>query len=177
MMSSELLLAGRFRRLVATLVDAVLVPALALLLLTITDVMEDANDYANVGLMMLWVFLLAVVAYVILNGYTLWRRGQTLGKWVMGIAIVPASSLLYDSAKNDGDEHQRAYVPAPFVPAPFVPAPLWKLIFIRALFFPLLFMAVVPWVALLPVLDQALIFGKRRRCLHDLVAGTVVVRV
>tara|TARA_B110000977_G_scaffold91037_1_gene120846 strand:+ start:1574 stop:2092 length:519 start_codon:yes stop_codon:yes gene_type:complete len=172
MMSSELLLAGRFRRLVATLVDAVLVPALALLLLTITDVMEDADDYANVGLMMLWVFLLAVVAYVILNGYTLWRRGQTLGKWVMGIAIVPASSLLYDSAKNDGDAHQRAYVPAPFVPAP-----LWKLIFIRALFFPLLFMAVVPWVALLPVLDQALIFGKRRRCLHDLVAGTVVVRV
>ena len=177
MMSSELLLAGRFRRLVATLVDAVLVPALALLLLTITDVMEDADDYANVGLMMLWVFLLAVVAYLILNGYTLWRRGQTLGKWVMGIAIVPASSLLYDSAKNDGDAHQRAYVPAPFVPAPFVPAPLWKLIFIRALFFPLLFMAVVPWVALLPVLDQALIFGKRRRCLHDLVAGTVVVRV
>ncbi len=172
MMSSELLLAGRFRRLVATLVDAVLVPALALLLLTITDVMEDADDYANVGLMMLWVFLLAVVAYLILNGYTLWRRGQTLGKWVMGIAIVPASSLLYDSAKNDGDAHQRAYVPAPFVPAP-----LWKLIFIRALFFPLLFMAVVPWVALLPVLDQALIFGKRRRCLHDLVAGTVVVRV
>ena len=172
MMSSELLLAGRFRRLVATLVDAVLVPALALLLLTITDVMEDADDYANVGLMMLRVFLLAVVAYLILNGYTLWRRGQTLGKWVMGIAIVPASSLLYDSAKNDGDEHQRAYVPAPFVPAP-----LWKLIFIRALFFPLLFMAVVPWVALLPVLDQALIFGKRRRCLHDLVAGTVVVRV
>ena len=50
MMSSELLLAGRFRRLVATLVDAVLVPALALLLLTITDVMEDADDYANVGL-------------------------------------------------------------------------------------------------------------------------------
>lgn len=172
MMSSELLLAGRFRRLVATLVDAVLVPALALLLLTITDVMEDADDYANAGLMMLWVFLLAVVAYLILNGYTLWRRGQTLGKWVMGIAIVPASSLLYDSAKNDGDAHQRAYVPAPFVPAP-----LWKLIFIRALFFPLLFMAVVPWVALLPVLDQALIFGKRRRCLHDLVAGTVVVRV
>ena len=172
MMSSELLLAGRFRRLVATLVDAVLVPALALLLLTITDVMEDADDYANAGLMMLWVFLLAVVAYLILNGYTLWRRGQTLGKWVMGIAIVPASSLLYDSAKNDGDEHPRAYVPAPFVPAP-----LWKLIFIRALFFPLLFMAVVPWVALLPVLDQALIFGKRRRCLHDLVAGTVVVRV
>ncbi len=112
-----------------------------------------------------------------MNGWASWGGGRRVGKGVMGIDSVPASSVLYDSAKNDGDAHQRAYVPAPFVPAPFVPAPLWKLIFIRALFFPLLFMAVVPWVALLPVLDQALIFGKRRRCLHDLVAGTVVVRV
>jgi len=54
---------------------------------------------------------------------------------------------------------------------------LWKLICVRALFFPVLFLAVVPSLTLLPVLDQALIFGKRRRCLHDLVAGTIVVRV
>ena len=42
-MSSELPLAGRFRRLVATLVDAILVPSLSLVLLMITDVMEDAG--------------------------------------------------------------------------------------------------------------------------------------
>lgn len=166
-MSSDLPLAGRFRRLVATLIDLILVPALSLVLLMTTDVMEDAEDYANVGLMMLWVFLLAVAAYLILNGYTLWRRGQTLGKWATGIAIVPASSHIPKGVISDGDEGKSAYLPAP----------LWKLIFIRALFFPVLFFLVVPWLALLPVLDQALIFGKRRRCLHDLVAGTVVVRV
>ena len=85
----------------------------------------------------------------------------------MGIAIVPASSHIPDGVVRGGSEGKSAYVPAPF----------WKLIFIRALFFPILFFSVVPWLALLPVLDQVLIFGKRRRCLHDLVAGTVVVRV
>ncbi len=166
-MSSELPLAGRFRRLVATLVDAILVPSLSLVLLMITDVMEDAEDYVNVDLMLLWIFLLAIAAYIILNGYTLWHQGQTLGKWLMGIAIVPASSHIPDGVVRGGSEGKSAYVPAPF----------WKLIFIRALFFPILFFSVVPWLALLPVLDQVLIFGKRRRCLHDLVAGTVVVRV
>ena len=156
-MNSKLPLAGRFRRLVATLVDAILVPALSFVLVMITDVMEDAEDYANVDLMILWIFLLAVVAYLILNGYTLWRRGQTLGKWVMGIAIVPASSRVPEGVMCGGDESKSAYV--------------------RALFFPVLFLALVPSLTLLPVLDQALIFGKRRRCLHDLVAGTIVVRV
>ena len=166
-MNSKLPLAGRFRRLVATLVDAILVPALSFVLVMITDVMEDAEDYANVDLMILWIFLLAVVAYLILNGYTLWRRGQTLGKWVMGIAIVPASSRVPEGVMCGGDESKSAYVPAP----------LWKLICVRALFFPVLFLALGPSLTLLPVLDQALIFGKRRRCLHDLVAGTIVVRV
>ena len=166
-MNSELPLAGRFRRLVATLVDAILVPALSFVLVMITDVMEDAEDYANADLMILWIFLLAVVAYLILNGYTLWHRGQTLGKWIMNIAIVSASSHIREAVMRGGDESKSTYVPAP----------LWKLICIRALFFPVLFLALVPSLTLLPVLDQALIFGKRRRCLHDLVAGTIVVRV
>jgi hypothetical protein len=85
----------------------------------------------------------------------------------MGIAIVPASSHIPEGVMKGGDEGKSAYVAAP----------LWKLICIRALFFPVLFLVVVPWLALLPVLDLALIFGKRRRCLHDLVAGTIVVRV
>ena len=157
-MSNELPLAGRLRRLIATGIDAVLVPALSFVLVMLADVMEDAEDYANVGLMVLWVVLLAVASYLILNGYTLWRRGQTLGKLIMGIAIVPATA---NTSIVDG----------------YTPAPLWKLICLRALFFPLLFLSVIPWMVLLPILDQAFIFGKRRRCLHDLVSGTIVVRV
>ena len=150
-------LAGRGRRLVATLIDAALVPAFTLVLVMITGVVEDAQDYAT-SWWALWVFLLAVTAYLILNGALLWQRGQTIGKWVLGIAIVSAQSNAQDLWRT-------------------APAAFWKLICLRALFFPLLFIAAVPWLALVPFLDQIWIFGKQRRCLHDLVAGTVVVRL
>jgi uncharacterized RDD family membrane protein YckC len=132
------------------------VPALTILLVMITGVVEDAEDYAD-RWWMLQVLLLAVLSYLLLNGYGLWRRGQTLGKRLLGIAIVPARSTGGAGWSSD-------------------PAPLWKLICLRAPFFPLLFLVIVPWVALLPLIDQLLIFGRQRRCLHDYLSGTVVVR-
>lgn len=156
-MSDGLMLAGRFRRLVATLIDAILVPTLTVVLVMMAGVVEDAEDYID-NWWMVWVLLLAIASYLLLNGYGLWRRGQTLGKQVMGVAIVSASS------GSDGQYGR-------------VPAPLWKLICLRALFFPLLFVSVVPWLAAVPIIDQLLIFTKNRRCLHDLVSGTVVVRL
>jgi uncharacterized RDD family membrane protein YckC len=101
---------------------------------------------------MVRVLAFAVISYLLLNGVTLWRRGQTLGKWVVGIAIAPVGAEV------------------------FVPAPWWKLVCIRALFFPLLFALLPPWT-LLPVADQITIFNRARRCLHDYAAGTMVVRL
>jgi len=150
-------LAGRGRRLAATLLDAIFVPLLTLLLVMITGVVEDAEDYRD-SWWMLWVLLLAILSYLILNGYGLKNRGQTLGKKIMGIAIVS------DAPLEEGHNAQ-------------VPAPLWKLICVRALFFPILFMVLLPPLTVLPLIDQLLIFGKRRRCLHDLLCGTSVVRL
>lgn len=150
-------LAARTRRLVATLLDGLFVPALTLLLVMIFGVVEDAEDYTDFW-WVLWVLLTAVLSYLILNGYTLWRRGQTLGKVIMGIAVVSVA------AGDDGRWE-------------FVPAPLWKLICLRAVFFALLFVIALPPVGLIPLVDHLLIFRKQRRCLHDLVAGTVVIRV
>lgn len=142
------LLAGRGRRLAATLIDMILVPILTLVLVIVFGVVEDAEDYQSLAWAG-WVLVLAVVSYLLLNGYLLWRRGQTVGKALLGVRIMAAESR--------------------------APAPLWKLVCIRALFFPLLYLVVIwPWL-LLPVADQVFIFGKRRRCLHDLAAGTVVV--
>jgi uncharacterized RDD family membrane protein YckC len=143
-------LAGRGRRLVATLIDMVLVPALTVLLVMITGVMEDAEDYRD-SMWMLNVFLLAVLSYLILNGYWLFTRGQTVGKRLMGVAIVASPS---------GER-----------------AAFWKLVCIRALFFPLLFVVISPVLALLPIVDQGFVFRKNRRCVHDLAAGTSVVKV
>ena len=156
-MSNGYSLAGRWRRLSATLLDCVFVPTLTLVLVMIFDVVEDAEDYTD-NWWIFWVFTLAVAGYLILNGYTLWRSGQTLGKAIVGIAIVSASA-------SDNDFY------------PYAPAPLWKLIFLRAWFFPLLFVIAVPPIGLLPIIDQLLIFRNNRRCLHDFVAGTVVIRL
>lgn len=152
-MNSSVVLAGRWRRLGAWLIDAILVPSLTLFLVMVAGVVEDAEDYTN-NWWMLWVLLIAIVSYLILNGYGLMRRGQTIGKQMMGIAIVS-----HMSAQNT------------------IGAQLWKLIFIRALFFPVSFLIVVPPFLLLPLLDHLLIFRSNRRCLHDLLAGTMVIRI
>jgi len=55
--------------------------------------------------------------------------------------------------------------------------PFWKLIAIRALFFPLLFVGILPFLIWIPALDLISIFGKQRRCVHDYFCGTIVVKV
>ena len=141
-------LAGRGRRFVATLIDALLAPALTVFLVMITGVVEHAEDYQDM-MLALNVFLLAVLSYLALNGYWLLKRGQTVGKRLMKLAIVSTAT------------GQRA--------------PFWKLIAVRAPFFPLLFLIVAPPLALLPIVDQLFVFTKSRRCIHDLAAGTSVV--
>lgn len=149
-MSATPPLAGRGRRLAATAIDMVLVPALAILLMLVTGVLEHAQDWSQSAMPFLRIFLLGLASYVLLNLWLLWKRGQTVGKAVLGIEIVRA---------KDGAH----------------PA-LWRL-FVRGLFFPTLYLIVlVPYIALIPVIDQAPIFGKSRRCIHDWVSGTAVVR-
>ncbi len=142
-------LASRGRRLAATAIDAVLVPSLTLVLVMVTGVVEDAEDYAD-SWWIVHVLLLAIGSYLLLNGYTLWRSQQTLGKRAMGIAMVTTAGS---------------------------PAAWWRLILIRAPFFAFLFLLVVPPLTLIPLIDHALVFGKRRRCLHDRLAATEVVRI
>ncbi len=146
-------LAGRVRRATATLIDAILVPALTIFLVMITDVAEDAEDYID-NTWVLWVLVLAIVSYLLLNGVSLYRNGQTLGKKAVGIQIAMSGDF-------DGGQTRLA--------------PLWRLVCVRAVFFPLMYLIVVPWLLLLPLLDHLMIFGKSRRCLHDWAAGTVVV--
>jgi len=160
-------LANRLKRLIATLIDMLLVPAFTLLLVLITGTTEDAEDYISLSGLGLNILGLAVLGYLILNGYSLFRYGQTLGKRLLGIAITVPDQLGDGGWTNE-------------------PASLWRLICVRALFFPLLFLApmlavtqplTVPWlIALFPVIDQLFIFSHHRRTLHDYAAGTVVTK-
>lgn len=148
-MSATLPLAGRGRRFAATLIDVVLVPVVAILLMLVTGVLEHAADWSTRAMPVLRMIGLGLASYVLLNLWLLWTRAQTVGKAAMGITIVDAKT---------GER-----------------APIWRL-FLRGLFFPTLYLIVlVPYIALIPVVDQALIFRRDRRCVHDWICRTAVV--
>jgi len=131
------MLGGRGRRLVASVIDSVLVVLLAFFLVVATGTLEHAEDYVGNG-WMITIPLLGVASYLLLNGWLLFKRGQTVGKAALGIMIVRAE-------------------------APDIPA--IGLLLLRGVVF-----------LLLPVVDLLFIFRRDRRCLHDLICRTRVVR-
>jgi uncharacterized RDD family membrane protein YckC len=87
--------------------------------------------------------------YLLLHGYFLKRDGQTIGKKVLGIKVTMLN----------GDRPGLA-----------------RLVFIRYL--PVTALALVPFIGpLISLVDSLLVFRSDRRCAHDLIAGTRVVRV
>lgn len=149
-MTVELALASRGRRAFATLIDVVLVPVFAIFIMLVTRVLEHAQDWAENAMPVARMLGLGLASYLLLNGWLLGRRGQTVGKAVMGITIVSAMS---------GEK-----------------LPLWRLLLVRFWFFPALYLIFSPYTAIVPLVDQIFIFGKKRRCLHDLLCGSSVVR-
>ena len=95
------------QRLAATGLDWSLITVVTLLVILATGVLEHAEDYANVGQSAVNAVLCGLPAYLILNGWLLWTRGQTAGKAAMSLMIV---------------DHQTGNC-----------ASLWKLLFVRAL--------------------------------------------
>jgi uncharacterized RDD family membrane protein YckC len=139
--------AAVWRRVTAAAVDFVIVPSVAMIIMLITGALENAEAWTG-GFPWLRVFLLGVVGYLIVNGVLLWRHGQTLGKRLAKIKIV---------------DHESEQAPA-----------LWKLIVLRAPFFPLMHVALIGFWYLL-VLDLLMGLRRDRRCMHDWVSGTKVV--
>ncbi len=140
------------QRLAATGLDWSLITVVTLLVILATGVLEHAEDYANVGQSAVNAVLCGLPAYLILNGWLLWTRGQTAGKAAMSLMIV---------------DHQTGNC-----------ASLWKLLFVRALI-PVVVIAVgfFWWLLwLLVLVDFCFIFRKDQRCLHDWIADTRVVK-
>lgn len=147
-MTEQQPLAGRFQRLAATVIDHIALLITILVLVLVTGTFEHAEDYAGSGAAVN-LALIIVASYLGLNTWHLWRHGQTLGKAALKIRIVTESGA--------------------------VPA-LWKLLLLRGPFLVIPYTIALGAVGLLPVLDHLFIFGKTKRCLHDYVAGTIVVR-
>lgn len=142
-------LATRWTRLWGALIDGIIASIIMFPIMFKTGYWENALA-GNVAL--LDTLLLGVVGFIlfmVLHGYLLLKHGQTIGKKLVGTRIVSINS-------NEI-------------------LPLWKVLFVRYL--PISIAANIPVIGqFLAIIDVLFIFRKNKRCVHDLIAGTKVVK-
>ncbi len=144
----ETKLASRWKRLGGMMLDGVISMVIIFPLMLVTGVLQRAfsGEGMTIGQQAAF-YVVGWVVFLILNGYLLVNRGQTIGK-------VAVKTKIVDLQGN-------------------IPS-FGKLLLLRYLVFGLV--AQIPIVGNLAGLVNALfIFGKERRCLHDYIAGTRVV--
>ncbi len=145
--TADLQLATRTSRLGAALLDLLI----ALVLLWLASVFTPWNPWGTPGASVWapqWSVLGGLLVFIAVHGWLLHRRGQTVGKALLGIRII----------RTDG-----------------APASLARLLGLRY---------GIGWVlTVIPALgqiwglvDALLIFRASRRCLHDAIADTIVVK-
>lgn len=140
--------ASRGKRLGGALIDGLISIVIIVPIMLATGVLQEAfrGEGMTLGQQAAF-FVVGWVVFLILNGYLLLRRGQTIGKVAVKTKIVDLSGNL----PNFG-----------------------KLLVLR--YFVLGLVAQIPIIGGLAGLVNVLfIFGKERRCVHDYIAGTRVV--
>ena len=141
-------LAGRGVRLVAVLLDAVFAGVAFWILSLVTPLNWSPAPGVNMVRFLAINGLVGFIIFVVLHGYLLATRGQTIGKALLKVRIV----------RSDGSR-----------------ASLMRIIGLR--FLPTTVISLIPLIGgLYAVVDCLLIFRESRRCLHDNIADTIVVR-
>lgn len=164
----EIVLASRFKRLVARIIDDILSTLLILLcVFLIPGMLEDYLMLLNpappgdsesaldiwrqflflydFSLSSVLLFILGLAVVFAIQGYFLAQYGQTIGKMALNVKIV------------DEESHEKPS--------------LTKLFVIRECG-----LSVVGIVTILALVDVLFIFGSRRKCVHDYWSRTLVVR-
>lgn len=142
-------LAGRGVRFAAAIIDGILMLGLFWLVARLTPLNIFSPRMAQAGFVtMLGMQLLGLLLFAAVNGWLLVTRGQTVGKRLLGIRI----------ARPDGSA-----------------APPGRVLGLRyGVFYLVAAIPVVGWL-IFPI-DALMIFRGDRRCLHDLIADTAVVK-
>jgi uncharacterized RDD family membrane protein YckC len=151
--SETLVLADRGIRLVAVIVDALIMIAVAVILgigISIVAPASGSSGPSDAALIAIGSLAgAAFLALLIVNLVLLHRYGQTIAKRLFGIRIV----------RVDGSH-----------------CSLVRIIFARWL--PVTLLGAIPLIGFLfSLIDALMIFGQEQRCLHDLFADTIVVKV
>jgi len=144
--------APKWRRLLATFIDLGLFLLISTILLLVSGVLEHAAAWELHQLIPRTAGLI-FVSYLVTHGYALYRWGHTIGKQWLKLQITTNQST---------------------------PPAFWQLLWLRGPFLPMLLLLLAwplsPLLVLLPLIDSLLIFSRSGRCLHDRIAGTVVVQ-
>lgn len=142
-------LAGRGQRLVAVILDSLISMIWTLPLGIAFGIWRGAFRHEPVPTgKTLLVTLLSIVIFMLVNGGFLRKSGQTLGKKAMGIRIVTTDNTVPE---------------------------LWRVIVLR--YGMSWIVPAIPLIGpLIGLVDTLMIFRESRRCLHDVVADTKVVR-
>jgi uncharacterized RDD family membrane protein YckC len=145
----EAQLAGRGARLAGAIIDGVILLGLWWLVSLVTPWNIFSPQLASAGFMaLIGMQLLGLLLFALVNGYLLMARGQTVGKVLLGMRIV----------RSDGS----AAAPGRIIGLRYAVG--WLL-------------SAVPAVGMVyALIDCLLIFRADRRCVHDLIADTIVVK-
>ena len=143
-------MASRWARLGAYLVDTLLLILFFGVVLYLTGTSwEELGENELTVVDHIYYFFVGLGGYLFLNGYLLHKQGQTIGKWALGIKIVSFKSNKV--------------------------LPLWKVFLIR--YVPPVTVAMLPFVGIvLALVNDLFIFRKDKRCIHDHLAGTKVIK-
>ncbi len=143
-------LAGRGERLGAALIDAVAILVVTLPVAWLTGSFDGVMEgkQPGIGLQVLN-FVIGVATFLAINGYLLKTYGQTIGKRLLKLAIV------------DLEGRQPDWIP--------MIAKRYGVLWVAS---------AIPFVGgLASLIDSLFIFRADRRCIHDLIAETRVVKL
>lgn len=149
MKTDSVIPASRWLRLIAAIIDAVITVVVTVSIIFILPFLGfDLRHVENDRVFNLALSVLTGVVFLCVNGYLLDKHGQTVGKKILGIKIVSTT--------------EENLTP-------------WRLFILRYML-----ICVVSSLGLyglvVAFIDPLLIFTKDRKCLHDLLAGTIVVK-
>jgi len=145
---TELKLASRWKRLAGAMLDGIIILVPLVIILMPLGILEAASNGNEMTIaQQITGSAIGFIVFLLLNGYLLYKKGQTIGKVIVKTKIVDLNGNVPEFN---------------------------KLIALRYLVFGVT--GLIPFVGNVVALANALfIFGKERRCLHDYLAGTRVV--
>ncbi|MEZ8729766.1 RDD family protein [Vibrio splendidus] len=148
--TTEVIPASRWPRFLAFFIDGVITAAIIAPIFMYTDCFQKTIDTGVIDLReVAAVYAYLGLMFLLVHGYLLNKKGQTIGKHLMEIAIVDMEGK---------------------------PIGLYRIVGKRMI--PMTAFTIIPITGhLISMLDSLFIFRKNRRCLHDLIAGTQVVSV